>query len=465
MSERGVQQAPSSGTQAPAQAVSVLQPRARDARGGIADTSGQDVPLPPKSSRRLWASVAAGVAIAVVGAAALAPRAIRWSLAEVSVPRERLRLADVRYGDLVRDVSVQGRVVAAVSPTLFASAAGTITVLVDSGANVAVGSELARIDSPELTNRLQQEQALLEEQRVELDRQRIATRQRELESQKNVDLAQIALIAASRERRRVELAFETRSIAEIDVDKVIDDLHNAELGHEHALADMKLDRERLAFELRTRELQLERQDLLVRDLQRQVDELTIRSPVIGIVGNLQVDQKAAVSRDQPVMTVVDLTAFEVEADVPESYADDLGLQMPAEIRIGNAAHDAVVVAVSPEIVENQVTTRLRFRGHAAGRAAPESAPHDPDPARRKTERAHRRARAIPRFGRRSRRVRARRRHCAAHTDRGRRAQPERRRDRERLERRRRDRELEHRSIRRRGRRASHRLSSNGDFRC
>ena len=362
MSERGVQQAPSSGTQTPAQAVSVLQPRTRDPRGGIADTSGQDVPLPPKSSRRLWASVAVGVAIAVIGAAALAPRAIRWSLAEVSVPRERLRLADVRYGDLVRDVSVQGRVVAAVSPTLFASAAGTITVLVDSGANVAVGSELARIDSPELTNRLQQEQALLEEQRVELDRQRIATRQRELESQKNVDLAQIALIAASRERRRVELAFETRSIAEIDVDKVIDDLHNAELGHEHALADMALDRERLAFELRTRELQLERQDLLVRDLQRQVDELTIRSPVIGIVGNLQVDQKAAVSRDQPVMTVVDLTAFEVEADVPESYADDLGLQMPAEIRIGNAAHDAVVVAVSPEIVENQVTTRLRFRG-------------------------------------------------------------------------------------------------------
>jgi HlyD family secretion protein len=116
----------------------------------------------------------------------------------------------------------------------------------------------------------------------------------------------------------------------------------------------------LAFELRTRELQIERQELLVRDLERQVDELTIRSPVTGIVGNLQVNQKAAVTRDQPVMTVVDLTAFEVEAEVPESYADDLGLQMPAEIRVANAAHAAVLVAVSPEIVEGQVTTRLRF---------------------------------------------------------------------------------------------------------
>jgi HlyD family secretion protein len=60
------------------------------------------------------------------------------------------------------------------------------------------------------------------------------------------------------------------------------------------------------------------------------------------------------------MTVVDLTAFEVEADVPESYADDLGLQMPAQIRVADIVHDAVVVAVSPEIIDNQVTTRLRF---------------------------------------------------------------------------------------------------------
>jgi HlyD family secretion protein len=125
---------------------------------------------------------------------------------------------------------------------------------------------------------------------------------------------------------------------------------------------MELDRERLNFELRTRELQVQRQDLLVRDLQRRVEELTIRSPVTGIVGNLQVDQKATVTRNLPVMTVVDLTAFEVEANVPESYADDLGLEMPAEVRVGNEVHDAVVISVSPEIVDNQVTTRLRFKG-------------------------------------------------------------------------------------------------------
>jgi len=341
--------------------LSKLSPVSVLPRMAISDTSGQDISLPPPSRRRRWL-IGGTVAVVVLGTgAALAPQAIRWSQAEVSVPRERLRLATVRYGDLVRDVSVEGRVVAAVSPTLFASADGTITLLVESGAQVALGNELARVDSPELDNRLQQEQSTLEEQRVELDRQRITTRQLQLQSQKNVDLAEVALIAARRELRRAELAFETRAIPEIDVEKASDDLDNAELGHEHALKDMELDRERLNFELRTRELQVQRQGLLVSDLERQVDELTIRSPVTGIVGNLQVDQKAAVTRNQAVMTVVDLTAFEVEAEVPESYADDIGLQMPAEIRLGTAMHGAVVVAVSPEIVDNQVTTRLRFR--------------------------------------------------------------------------------------------------------
>jgi HlyD family secretion protein len=335
-------------------------PAAKRSGIAISDTSGQDVALPPPSTRRRWLLGGALTVIALGAGAALAPWAMRWSQAEASVPRERLRLARVRHGDLVRDVSIEGRVVAAVSPTLFAPADGTITLLAVSGAEVMVGDELARIDSPELENRLRQEQSTLEAQHIELERQRIMTRQGQLQSQKTVDLAEVALVAARRELRRAQQAFDKNAIPEIDVEKASDEVHNAELGHEHALRDIELDRERLAFETRARELQVERQALLVADLERQVDELTIQSPVTGIVGNLQVDQKAAVTRNQAIMMVVDLTAFEVEAEVPESYGDDLGLGMIAEIRVGNSVHQANVVSISPEIVDNQVTTRLRF---------------------------------------------------------------------------------------------------------
>lgn len=286
----------------------------------------------------------------------------RWADVSVTVPLERLRVAQVERGDLVRDVSVQGRVVAAVSPTLYAPAPGTITLEVEAGSEVSVGQVLATVDSPELENELRQAQATLQQESVELDRQRIESRQQALEKRKAADLANVALVAARREKRRADRAKEKEVIPEADYEKAQDDLQNAELAHRHAMADADLFDERLAFELRASELALARQQLLVDELARQVDALALRSPVDGIVGDLLVAQKAAVSRDAPVMAVVDLTRFEIDAQIPESYADDLSLGMPAEINVGGRLYEAQLVAVSPEIVSNQVSTRIRFTG-------------------------------------------------------------------------------------------------------
>jgi HlyD family secretion protein len=328
----------------------------------IADTSAQDVALQPRSRKRVWVLTGAGAAAVLAAAWLAAPWLQRWAGSSISVPRDRLRLALVQRGELVRDVSVQGRVVAAVSPSLFAPAVGTITLSVEAGEMVSEGQTLARVDSPELQNRLQQEQSTLDSLRVELDRQRIEAKQKALDNRKEIDLAKVTLTAAERERRRAEEGYRIDAISEIDYEKTSDDLETAQLAYQHAVEDARLDDERLAFELKTRELQVERQAFLVEDLARQVGELDMRSPVDGIVGNLLVDQKATVARNQEVMAVVDLSAFEVEAQVPESYADDIGLGMAAEVLVANQRYPATVVAVSPEIIQNQVTTRLRFEG-------------------------------------------------------------------------------------------------------
>ena len=328
----------------------------------IADTSAQDVVVEAKSGTRKWVTIGIVITVLVLLIVFMAPSVQRWAGSSISVPLDRLRLAPVSRADLVRDVSVQGRVVAAVSPSLFAPAAGSISLLVDAGASVSEGQSLAIIDSPDLQNRLQQEQATLDGLKVEFDRLRIETKQKALDNRKNIDLSQVTLIAAERERRRAEAGYKIEAISEIDYEKTKDDLETARLAHEHAVADASLDDERMVFELKTRELEVGRQMMLVQDLMRQVDELNMRSPVNGIVGNLMVDQKSAVTRNQVVMAVVDLSAFEIEAQVPESYADDLGLGMQAEVLVGNRKYPASLVSVSPEIIQNQVTTRIRFAG-------------------------------------------------------------------------------------------------------
>jgi HlyD family secretion protein len=300
--------------------------------------------------------------LVVVATWFLAPAVERWATATVTVPLDRLRLAEVTRGDLVRDVSVQGRVVAAVSPTLYATAAGSITLQVDAGASVDEGQILAVVDSPELNNRFRQAESALEQLVIELARQRIVSRQQALEKRKAADLADVALVAANREKRRADEANAVAVISVIDFEKAQDDLRNAELAHAHAVADADLFDERLAFELKAKELEVRRQEMIVEDLQRQVGDLSIRSPVSGVVGDLLVEQKAAVARDTPVLAVVDLSRFEIDAQVPESYADDLGLGMAAEILVGNERYSGQLVAVSPEIVSGQVGSRIRFTG-------------------------------------------------------------------------------------------------------
>ena len=75
------------------------------------------------------------------------------------------------------------------------------------------GQPLATMDSPELQNQLQQEQATLDRLSVEFDRQRIETKQKALDNRKNIDLAKVTLIAAERERRRAESGYKIEAIS------------------------------------------------------------------------------------------------------------------------------------------------------------------------------------------------------------------------------------------------------------
>jgi len=320
------------------------------------------VQLAPPDPRRKQLLIGSIAVVVIASIVLLAPAVKRWASATVSVPMDRVRTAVVTRGDLVRDVSVQGRVVAAVSPTLYATAPGSITLSVEAGEQVVAGQVLAIVDSPELTNQLQQAEASLAQRKLELERQRIESRQLALDKRKAADLADVTLVAAKREKRRADDAHERGVIPVIDFEKAQDDLRNAELAYQHAIADADLFDERLSFELRASQFEVNAQELFVEDLRRQVSELSINSPVNGIVGDLLVEQKEAVSRDTPVMAVVDLTRFEVDAMIPESYADDLGIGMIAEIRVSGERFDGQLVAVSPEIINNQVASRIRFTG-------------------------------------------------------------------------------------------------------
>jgi HlyD family secretion protein len=340
----------------------------RPTSAGMRGTDGQDrqiaSPTGWRHDRRVRL-VAAGLFFALV-LVALIGLLKGWSSTDATVSRERVRIATVTRGEFLSDVAAQATVVAAVSPTLYAPAAGTVTYARNAGDAVEKGDLLATVESPGLRNEFEREQATLESLRVDLKRQEIDVGRKVLQGQQTSDMAGVAIRAAEREFARAEQAWQQKVISERDYQRARDELDEARLTHKHAVATAGLEKESLEFELQTRRLQRERQQLLVEDLERRVGELEVKSPVDGIIGNLAVTQKAAVQQDAALLTVVDLSALEIEFRVAETYAGTIAPGMASEVSFGGKTYPGEVSAISPEVRQGEVTGRVRLREVPAG---------------------------------------------------------------------------------------------------
>ena len=323
------------------------------------DTSATDRALPVSTSLMSRKGVLIGLASVgvVIGAVMLLGPTLT---AERTVPRERVRITEVKRGTLVRDVSSQGRVVAARSPSLYTSAPGIVRFVVEPGDMVSKNELLAEVDSPELESELKREQSTLARVNAERSRQEITNRRTLLEKRRAIDTARIADIAASRELERTERAFKLGALPEIDFKRAQDTVEGTRLTLGTAEADLALERDALALELRSFDEQLASQQLLVTELQRQVAALEVRAPFDGVVGNWLVTDRANVAANQALMMVVDLTELEVEAAVAEVYAETLAPGQSAEITVGSERLRGEVRLVSPEVQNAQVLTRIRL---------------------------------------------------------------------------------------------------------
>ena len=323
----------------------------------IRDTSQSDTKIAaPKSHRRfkLWAAIAVAVAMVV----ALGAWVMRGGTP--SYDMDRVRIGEVTRGTLVRDAQVNGRTIAALSSTLSAPASGIIALKVRAGDAVKVGDLLAVLDSPELKNSFDREMATLLQLKADVARERIQAQKQKLLAQRTSDEARLALTSANRDQQRVVKACDLGVIARVECLKAQDSVDAAKIRSLHANADAGLETQSVAYELDSRVQQMQRQHAIVNDLQRRVDELHIRAPIAGLVGNVAVIDRAKVAENASLITVVDLSKLEVELEIPEIYADDLGIGMQADVNVGAALVKGSITSISPEVINRQVLARVRF---------------------------------------------------------------------------------------------------------
>lgn len=331
----------------------------------IPDASTMDRPV----ARVFWSTrrrvgVALFVTMVLVCLGFFIPALRRWNRAERVVDAGRIRIAQVASGDVERDVAAQGRVVASLHPTLYAPAPGIAKLFVRPGVAVKKGQELASVDSPDLSSKLLQEKTTLSSLQSEWARNRITARQSSVRAKQLSDVLGLKFETAKRGLRRAQKLRDEGVSTQVELDKANDEVELAELEVRNAKETTALEKESLAFEAHNRKLHVERQETIVADLERQIADLRIVAPFDGMVGAVHVQDRDAVTRHQPLMTLINLTTFDVEGELPEGYARDVAVGTHAEITVQGKPHAGRVTTVSPEVQGGQVRVTVAFEGES-----------------------------------------------------------------------------------------------------
>ncbi|WP_440055084.1 efflux RND transporter periplasmic adaptor subunit [Pseudoalteromonas sp. T1lg65] len=324
------------------------------------DTSGQDITIEPQARNKkrftIWGVLI--IAITVIGFGIV--KVNELLSADQSVSVNELRTARVIRGDLIQDINTQGQVVSANSPTLYAPHEGVAELLVKAGETVEAGQLLVKIDSPELTNQLAQEEARLDELKMEVERQQIENNTRLLDAKQTIEQSEVNLNLQRKNMSRAQLSISQALISKQSFEVIESEMQKEELAFKHAKQAYDLLESSLAFELKTKKRQLERQQFVVDDLHRQLEQLSLRSPLEGIVGLVNIRDRDHVAMNAPLITVVDLSHFEVKVAIAESYADSLSPGLEAVINVNNRDYKGTVTAISPEVNNGEVVGLLSF---------------------------------------------------------------------------------------------------------
>jgi len=311
----------------------------------------------PRGLTRGRAIALAGTIALAILAAILFPSIRRWSRADRSVDATTMSIAAVTRGDLRRDVSVQGRVVAALHPTLVAPAQGTVSLRVKEGQVVKQGEILAVIDIPEVRAALEQAKAQLLSLQSDAEREKIAGNQSNARLKEDAEIARTRFDAAKRALVRAETLHKEGLLNRGDYERTQDELHLAELQVQQAGREITLNGESSSFNVKARVLQVERQQSVAAELQKRFDDLTIRAPFDGLIAALPVNDRDSVTANAAVVSIVNLSSLELELLIPEEYAADTKIGTPVSITYGAEEQPGHITAVSPEVVGNQVTAR------------------------------------------------------------------------------------------------------------
>lgn len=279
------------------------------------------------------------------------------------VNADTLSVSEVHSGEFNDYIRVSGQVQPMTTIQISPLEGGIVQeIIIEEGSKVRAGDEILRLSNDNLDLQILNSEAELAEKENLLRNTLISMEQQRLSVQQEKLQLQIDVKRLRRKYEQNKALYEERLISR-------EEYLTAQEDHELAAGRLELVKERAlqdslyrGVEIKQMQESLDNMRLNMQMIRRRKDNLTIKAPIDGELGLLDVVLGQSISNGTKIGQINNLDSYKIEAQIDEHYIDRVNAGLEATFERQNESYEAVIRKVYPEVREGKFKADFKFSG-------------------------------------------------------------------------------------------------------
>ncbi len=288
---------------------------------------------------------------------------LRDDASTLRVNGDTLSISEVRSGEFNDYIRISGQVQPMTTIQISPQEGGIVQeILIEEGSKVKAGDEILRMSNDNLDLQILNSEAELAEKENLLRNTMISMEQQRLSVQQEKLQLQIEVKRLKRKYEQSKALYEEKLIAR-------EEYLMAEEDYQIAAGRLELVKERAtqdslyrSVEIKQMQESLDNMRLNMQMIRKRKDNLTIKSPIDGELGLLEVVLGQSIASGMKIGQINDLDSYKIEAQIDEHYIDRVSAGLEARFERQNETFEAVIRKVYPEVREGKFKADFRFNG-------------------------------------------------------------------------------------------------------
>ncbi len=274
---------------------------------------------------------------------------------------DNLMISEVKHDKFLEYLDLEGIAQPKLTVKLNSMETGLVEkIIADDGSLLQEGDTILILTNPELLKTLEEERDNLEKQRIAHREKLLQMEQKTSELKRNTmkTIYDLKRLSKQHELDKEEYAIGIKSKAQLDVSS--DEYNYNQKNAQLLLQELQQDSTKNILQSSLLKSDMEREERKYQRSHERLNELVVRAPISGQLSYLSVILGERVTAGTNIGELKDMTTLKMVATVSEYYIDRISLGLEASITYNNEKYDLKITKINPEIKERNFEIDLAF---------------------------------------------------------------------------------------------------------